>query len=157
MDISDIMEEDDDDVLDQLKLITAPLDILKDYLKKCETLEEKITGYSIFFEKIIKISNETTKKDPCYVELFTFIETNQKDLDTMFGATMDFLMDEIKIIYPKDEEDHYFTVQADGFSGELFFALYSLLDESDNFLDYGGAYISDKFYELLNSTSSFED
>jgi len=51
MDISDIMEEDDDDVLDQLKLITAPLDILKDYLKKCETLEEKITGYSIFLKK----------------------------------------------------------------------------------------------------------
>ena len=53
MDISDIMEEDDD-VLDQFKLITAPLDILKDYLKKCETQEEKITGYTIFLEIIIK-------------------------------------------------------------------------------------------------------
>jgi hypothetical protein len=159
MDISDLMEEeqDDDYVLDQLKLITAPLDILKDYLERCETQEEKITGYTIFLEIIIKISNETTKKDPCYFGLLTFIDVNQKVLDTIFGTTMDFLMAEIKIIFPdEDEEDQTFTVEADSFSGEIFDSLYGLL-QSDNFLDYGGAYISDKFYELLNSTSSFED
>lgn len=154
MDISEIFE--DDEVFNHINLLKMPIDILNDYLKKCETREDELNGFSIFLEIIIKLSNETTKKDPHYQGLLAFILVNQKDLDTIFRLTIDFLMDEIKIIHPADEEDPTFTVEATDFAESIFSTLYFLLEESENFLDYGGEYISGKYYEFLNHTSTLE-
>ena len=156
MDISEI-PDDDDEVLNYINLLKMPVDILNDYLKKCKTRDEELIGYSIFLEIIIGISNETTRKDAWFDGLDKFITVHQKDLDNIFGLTIDFLMDEIKIIYPADEDDHTFAVEATEFGESIFSPLYFPLEESENFLLYGGDYISDKYYEFLNHVSTFED
>ena len=67
------------------------------------------------------------------------------------ATIIDFLVSNIEIIYPPDEEDDSFRIEGTTLALSIFNIIFPLLEKSDNFLEYGGAYITDKYYELLNN------
>jgi hypothetical protein len=132
-------------------LILKPIFLLEDYPKGCRNKEEKLMGLTIFIEKLIRLSNRITKDDKRYWGFIVFMTVNNEEISKYFAKVIDFLVDNMIIIYPADEEDDSFRIEGTPLALSIFNIIYPLIEKSDNFLEYGGAYISDKYYELLNN------
>lgn len=132
-------------------LILNPIFILEDYLKACSKKEDKLMGLTIFIEKLIRLSNRITEDDTRYWGFVVFMTVNNEDINKYFATIIDFLVSNIEIIYPPDEEDDSFRIEGTTLALSIFNIIFPLLEKSDNFLEYGGAYITDKYYELLNN------
>lgn len=139
------------DVNKKTILILKPIFMLEDYLKECRKKEDKLMGLTIFVEKLIRLSNRISKDDKRYWGFIVFMTVNNEYISEYFAKVIDFLVANMIIIYPADEEDDSFRTDGTPLALSIFNIVYPLIKKNNNFLEYGGVYISDKYYELLNN------
>jgi hypothetical protein len=135
----------------KVRLTLKPIFLLEDYLKECRKKEDKLKGLTIFVEKLIRLSNRISKDDKRYWGFIVFMRVNNEHISKYFSTVIDFLISNMKMTYPRDEYDGSFRIEGSELALSIFNIIYPLLEKSDNFLKYGGAYITDKYFELLNN------